>query len=155
MESFDDWRAKIPLVLSSISHLEQDTWDSFLLSTFVSDAWHEASIGNSTETLHFSWGFRQQSGRLLERLDRFYVGDWAPCLGGACEILYLAEFLPSCISASNDMCRNFALAECLWLMRKESSLHVPLASTRHLQEFPGVLSHRSVVDNHGRAYKSL
>ena len=31
IESHDDWRAAIPLVLSSISRLEQQAWNEFIL----------------------------------------------------------------------------------------------------------------------------
>lgn len=33
-------------------------------------------------SLDYSWGFRREGGRLLGRLDRFYVNDWAIGRGG-------------------------------------------------------------------------
>lgn len=32
--------------------------------------------------MDYSWGFKWEGGKLLERLDRFYVSDWAIGRGG-------------------------------------------------------------------------
>ena len=83
LESPLDYRADIPPHLPEIAPVEIDAWDSFLFFLRVTDAWHEQSFMHSDGSLHFSWGFRRQAGRLLERLDRFYIGDWASSIGGS------------------------------------------------------------------------
>lgn len=70
----------------SIAAAERDAWDSLLFSLRVADAWHIHSFVHTEGSLDFSWGFRRQAGRLLERLDRFYVGAWAIGLGGSMTI---------------------------------------------------------------------
>ena len=83
LESPSDYRADTPPHLPDIAPAEIDAWDSFLFALRLSDAWHEHSFTHTEGSLHFSWGFRRQAGRLLERLDRFYIGAWAAGIGGS------------------------------------------------------------------------
>lgn len=82
IESTQDYQAEVPLVLTSIASSEQDAWERFLLCICAVDAWCTPSFAHRPCSLPFSWGLRRQQGRLLERLDRFYVSDWASFLGG-------------------------------------------------------------------------
>ena len=86
LESPSDYRAYTPPHLSEIATAEIDEWDSFLFALSLSDAWHEHLFTHTEGTLQFSWGFRRQAGRLLERLDRFYIGAWAAGIGGSMTI---------------------------------------------------------------------
>ncbi|MCO5596732.1 hypothetical protein L7F22_050800 [Adiantum nelumboides] len=81
IESDTDCCAQTRPVLSSISPHEQEEWDRSLLATHTADAWLTPSFGQRRGSLSYSWGFRGQL-RLLERLDRFYVGAWAAARGG-------------------------------------------------------------------------
>lgn len=76
-------RGYTPPHLPEIAPVEIDAWDTFLFALRLSDAWHEPSFMHTQGTLDFSWGFRRQSGRLLERLDRFYIGAWASMFTGS------------------------------------------------------------------------
>ena len=47
--------------------------------------------------MDYWWGFRRERGRLLERLDRFYVSEWAIGRGGLVEVLLgttLSDYAP-------------------------------------------------------------
>lgn len=56
----------------------------FTLWIHAVDTWHMPSFVHQPRSLAFSWGLCRQQGRLLlERLDRFYIGDWASYLGGS------------------------------------------------------------------------
>lgn len=84
IESALDFQAEVPPILTSIAPSEQDAWERFLLAIHASDAWHILAFAHHQPcSLTFSWGLRRQQGRLLERLDRLYVGDWAARLGGS------------------------------------------------------------------------
>lgn len=83
IESAQDYQAEVPPVLTSIASTEQDAWERFLLCIRAVDAWYTPSFAHLPSSLAFSWGLRRQQGRLLERLDRFYVGDWASFMGGS------------------------------------------------------------------------
>ena len=83
IESPQDFQAEVAPVLTSIAPSEQDAWDRFLLCIRAEDVWCMPSFAHQPCSLGFSWGLRRQQGRLLERLDRFYVGSWASHLGGS------------------------------------------------------------------------
>ena len=51
------------------------------------DVWHLPSFAHLQDSLSFSWGFRRQGGRLLERLDRFYVDATIAQHGGLTSIV--------------------------------------------------------------------
>ena len=88
VESIDDvciFEDHLPRV-SDIATAERDAWDNFLFSMSLSDAWHIPAFAPTSHSLLFSWGFRRQGGRLLERLDRFYVGQWIADRGGTTTI---------------------------------------------------------------------
>ena len=70
-------------MLTGIALSEQDAWERFILSIQGVDAWHVPSFGRRHDSLDFSWGHHRQGARLLERLDRFYIGDWASEVGGS------------------------------------------------------------------------
>ena len=99
VECIDDLRISVgqqPRV-TSIAPSERDDWDGFLFSLSVMDAWHLPSFVHTAQSLDFSWGFRRQDGRLLERLDRFYVGDWVADRGGSMTIwpgMALSDHMP-------------------------------------------------------------
>ena len=54
IESHNDWRVAILPVLSSISSLEQQAWDRFILGLHVMDAWSMPSFGIRLYSLRFS-----------------------------------------------------------------------------------------------------
>ncbi|MCO5587614.1 hypothetical protein L7F22_041563 [Adiantum nelumboides] len=96
IESDSDWCAETRPILSSISPREQEQWDRFLLATHSADALHISSFGRRRGSLSFSWGFHGEV-RLLERLDRFYVGAWTASRGGSTHIeagTVLSDHLP-------------------------------------------------------------
>ena len=73
--------------ISSIAPCERENWDRFLLAIRGSDAWHLPSFAHLQDSLLFSWGFRRQGGRLLERLDRFYIDSIIAQQGGLTSIV--------------------------------------------------------------------
>ena len=50
------------------------------------DAWHLPSFAHHEDSLDFYWGYKRQNARLLERLDKFYVGQWVASFGGLVSI---------------------------------------------------------------------
>ena len=75
------------LEFAGIAHAEQSEWESFLFAVGGRDSWREPSFCRWPRSLDFSWGYRREGGRLLERLDRFYVNNWAIGRGGASRVV--------------------------------------------------------------------
>ena len=62
-----------------ISQANQTTWETFLFAVGEWDNWREP--------------FFRKGGRLLERLDRFYVSDWAIDRGGQVGVVPMRTML--------------------------------------------------------------
>ena len=82
LEALEDHQGRGP-EFAGITHAEQSKWDSFLFAIGGRNSWREPSFCKWPRSLDFSWGYRREGGRLLERLDRFYVSDWVIGRGGA------------------------------------------------------------------------
>ena len=74
LEALEDQQGRGPEFLG-IAQAEQSEWDSFLFAMGGRDSWHEPSFCRWSWSLDFSGGYRREGGRLLQRLDRFYVSN--------------------------------------------------------------------------------
>ena len=75
LETMEDQQGRGP-EFASIAHAEQSTWETFLFAVGGRDSWRDPAFRQWQGSLDYSWGFPREGGRLLERLDRFYVSDW-------------------------------------------------------------------------------
>lgn len=75
IESIADVRAITSPHLTSIAPVERDSWDGFLFSLRVSDAWHMPGFAHTPKSLDFSWGFRREGADYLSALTGF---TWVP-----------------------------------------------------------------------------
>ena len=82
LEAIEDQQGR-GLDFVGIAHAEQSEWESFLFAVGGRDSWREPFFYRWPGSLDFSWGYRREGGRLLERLDGFCVSDWAIGRGGA------------------------------------------------------------------------
>ena len=75
------------------------------------DSSQDAAFRRWRGSLDFSWDFRREGGRFLERFDPFYISDWATCRGGQARVIVettLSDHVPI-ILALDTMTHSLAL----------------------------------------------